>query len=262
MVAPTNGGSRVRLRPKTSPADLQGSDDDVVVVDSIRRSSRKRKSESVQSSPRPRKRQTVWVEVPPRRIRALSLAVKREPLSPEAAIEGESSTLTLKQEPDREASNALSALRNVSPSFPPPPQSFIECNRPCLQTKLKTDKKSLDDISVFTRLSKIGLEVFPVTIEAKVKELSVSRPGVLSKNFGGSPMGVHPKISPKNLQNHGFDNFMYVTLVSERTETVNDNPRILTAFTSRFIRMRRRFQGHQVSGCPPVIAIAQGRTCG
>ena len=91
----------------------------------------------------------------------------------------------------------------------------MQSNCPCVfQTKIKPDKKSLDDVSVFTRLSRVGLEIFPVTIEDKIKELSVSRMWFLAPHFGGSAVQTHPRIGKKKLQQHGFDNFMYATLVS------------------------------------------------
>jgi len=51
-----------------------------------------------------------------------------------------------------------------------------------------------------------------------MKKLSVPRQGFLSKHFGGSWMKTHPEISEANLQKHGFDNFMYLQLVSEQGE--------------------------------------------
>jgi len=185
------------------------------MVDSVRRSPGKRKGEGDQPNPRPAKRPTCWVAVPPRRKRALSVSVKQEQSSPEAA-EVEDATVVPKQEPDQEASNALSIIRNVSLAFPPTtPQSVTS---PVFfffrQTGIKPDKESMDDVSVFTRLSRVGLEIFPITIEDKVKVLSVSRQGFLSKHFGGSSVSTHPKISKKNLRKHGFDNFMYIPLVS------------------------------------------------
>ena len=94
----------------------QNDGDDVVMVDSIRQSPGKRKRESDQSDPRPEKRQTFWVEVPPRRKKVLSVSVKREQSSPEVVIEAEdaTSTLTPKQEPDQELANTLALIKNVS----------------------------------------------------------------------------------------------------------------------------------------------------
>lgn len=82
-----------------------------------------------------------------------------------------------------------------------------------LQTSLKKEKKSFDDVSVFTRLSRIGLEIFPITLEDKIKGFLVGR-FFLSRNFGGNPAEVFPAIEKERLQDHGFDNFMYCTLVS------------------------------------------------
>ena len=93
---------------------LQDDDDDVVMVNPVRSSPGKRKGEDNQSNPRPAKRPTFWVAVPPRRKRALSASVKREQSSPEAAIEVEDATVVPKQEPDQELANALAVIRNVS----------------------------------------------------------------------------------------------------------------------------------------------------
>ena len=113
-LVPTKGGSAAQPQREPSPAHLQDDDDDVIVVDWVRQSPGKRKGGSDQSSPRPKKRQTFWVEVPPRPKRAPSVSVKRESSSPEVGpIEAEGAGLAVKQEPDQEASTALSAIRNV-----------------------------------------------------------------------------------------------------------------------------------------------------
>jgi len=65
---------------------------------------------------------------------------------------------------------------------------------------------------------KVGLEIFPVTIEDEVKEFSVPRQGFLSQYFGGNAMSTRPSISPKMLARRGYDNFMYIKLVSMRAE--------------------------------------------
>ena len=121
----------------------------------------------------------------------------------------------------------------------------------------------MDDVSVFTRLSKIGLEIFPITIENKIKELSVSRQGFLSKEFGGNSVETHPEISKEKFQKCGFGNFMYITLVSEHAGTADSGPKVLIARIRRSTRMHRRSRVHQVSGCVVVTAPipVQGRTC-
>ena len=84
---------------------------------------------------------------------------------------------------------------------------------PLFQTSSEKTEKVLDEVSVFTRLSKIGLEIFPITIEDELKELAVARI-LISKTFGGSAVDVFPDISEKRLEEHGFGNFMCITLVS------------------------------------------------
>ena len=74
----------------------------------------------------------------------------------------------------------------------------------------------MDDVSVFTRLSKIGLEIFSITIEDEIKELSVSRQ-LLSKHFGGGRVATFPEIRQDKLQKHGFDKWMCMNLVSAQT---------------------------------------------
>ena len=76
---------------------------------------------------------------------------------------------------------------------------------PLFQTSSEKTEKVLDDVSVFTRLSKIGLEIFPITIEDELKELAVARI-LISKTFGGSAVDVFPDISEKRLEEHGFGN--------------------------------------------------------
>ena len=95
---------------------------------------------------------------------------------------------------------------NDRSSSPPPPQ-----------TNVKKDKKSLDDISVFTRLAKIGLEVFPIAVADEIKGFTVGRL-LLSQHFGGASRGPFPHVKEERVQKHGFDNFMYANLVSTFTE--------------------------------------------
>jgi len=84
---------------------------------------------------------------------------------------------------------------------------------PPQQTNLKKGKTALGDVSVYTRLSKIGLDIFLITIEDKIKEFSIGRV-FLSQLFGGSPVDAFPKIKAKRFKEHGFDNFIYIPLVS------------------------------------------------
>ena len=242
-----NGESR-----NPSPTYLQDDeddDDDVIIVDSVRQSPGKRKGGSGQPSPRPKKRQTFWVEVPPRPKRVPSVPAKREPPSPKVVMNGEGASLVVKQEPDQEASNALSIIRNVR-SFGFSPRTPWNVTVPVfLQAKLKPDKKSLDNVSVFTRLSRVGLEIFPTTIEDEIKELSVSRPKILSKYFGGSPVGTHPQVKEEKFKQHGFGNFMYIKMVSEHTRMGDDSPRMLTEFISLSTHMHHHFREHLASGC-------------
>jgi len=100
------------------PQREPGPTDDVVMVDFPLQPPGKRKDEGDHPSPRPAKRKTFWVEVPLRQ-KVLSVSVKKEPSSPRVVAEAGGATLAVKQEPDREASNALSVIRNVSLSFPP-----------------------------------------------------------------------------------------------------------------------------------------------
>lgn len=78
---------------------------------------------------------------------------------------------------------------------------------------MKKDKKALDDVSVYTRLSRVGLELFPISIEDEIKEVSVSRI-LLSMKFGGSAVETFPGIKEQRLRKHGFDRFMCINLVS------------------------------------------------
>ena len=75
----------------------------------------------------------------------------------------------------------------------------------------------MDDVSVFTRLSKIGLDIFPITVEDEIKEFSVSR-AFLSTKFGGGRVDTYPTIEAEKFRSHGFGNFMYVNLVSRNND--------------------------------------------
>ena len=116
--------------------------------------------------------------------------------------------------------------------------------------KSEPGKILLDDVSVFTRLSKVGLEIFPITIGSEIRELLVSRRGLLSKHFGGCSRGTFPSIKKEKFERHGFDNFMYVHLVSERAQTMvgERQSQLLTGFVSHSTLMSHRFQERRASG--------------
>lgn len=73
----------------------------------------------------------------------------------------------------------------------------------------------MNDVSVFTRLSKIGLEIFPITVADEIKNFIVGRI-LLSQHFGGTSRGPFPRVMEERVRGHGFDNFMYANLVSIR----------------------------------------------
>lgn len=114
----------MRPRRASSSTHPPGGSDDATIVDWVRQPPNKRKGKDDQPNPRPAKRQTFWVEVPPRPKRVSSVSVKREPSSPDVAIETEGATLAVKRELDQEASNALSVIRsaNVEVSHNPHPE--------------------------------------------------------------------------------------------------------------------------------------------
>ena len=92
-----SGGSTGQSKPEPGPSDPRDGEDDVIKVDSVWQPPRKRKGEGDEPNPRPKKRQVFWVEVPPRRKRALLAPAKRELSSPEAVVVTESETLTVEQ---------------------------------------------------------------------------------------------------------------------------------------------------------------------
>jgi len=126
---------------------------------------------------------------------------------------------------------------------------------------LKKDKKAFDDVTVFTRLSKIGLEIFPITIEDEVKEFSVSR-ALLSTHFGGSAVATFPDISQGMLQKHGFDKWMCINLVSAQAPRSIHYLRDLMLLLRSCIQTVRRYPVHRVYGWTAAIVICRGRTCG
>jgi len=112
VIAPARGSTAPPQR-EPSLAHPQSDDDDVIMVDSVQQTRGKRKNDGDQPNPRPAKRQSFWVEVPPRH-KTLSVSVKVEPSNPEVTIEAEGTTPTPKQEPDQELTDALAVIRNVS----------------------------------------------------------------------------------------------------------------------------------------------------
>ena len=207
------------VQPQHEPGSLHSQnddDDDVVIVDSPQQSPGKRKVGDDQSSPRPQKRQTFWVEISPRskRKKVLSALVKAEESTPEVVMQVTATIPAIEEEPDQETADALTVMRNVCYSiFLKMPRNNSRPAFPLLQTSSKKDNKSLDDVSVFTRLSRIGLEIFPITVEDEVKGFSVAR-ALLSAHFGGSSRGAFPNIKKEKVKKHGFDNLMYANLVS------------------------------------------------
>lgn len=89
-----------------------------MIMDWARRSPNKRKSEGDQPSPRAVKRQSFWVEIPPRPKKVAPVSVKSEPPAPDD-IQPITTAPVVKEEPDEELANALAAIRDVGhiPSF-------------------------------------------------------------------------------------------------------------------------------------------------
>jgi len=142
---------------------------------------------------------------------------------------------------------------------------------PLLQTSSEENKKILDDVSVFTRLSKVGLGIFPITIEEEIKELAVARL-LISKTFGGNTVQAFPDIGEESLEGHGFDNFMCISLVSTQktakvvTSEYSRAPHFLSdsvLLPRPFIHTPLRYRGRQVYGWTASSARSGlPRTCG
>jgi hypothetical protein len=105
----------------------QGDDDAIIITDSEEDYPHtqepvpsKRKVRDDPKSLRPTKRQTVWVEVPPRSKRVALVSTKQGPPRTDQAIDTKASAPPVKRELEQEESDALSTIRNVwGPSFPP-----------------------------------------------------------------------------------------------------------------------------------------------
>ena len=186
----------------------------MITVGPSQQSQAKRKGGIYQPNPRPSKKlQMCWVEIPPRKKHPAP-ARSKPPSTDEATT-----APVVKDEPDQEMINALAVIGNVSRGAPQPAARnttrFLTYSglRPFLQSSTKPDKKALDDVSVYTRLSKIGLETFPITIEEEIKDFAVGRI-FLSQHFGGSPVGTFPTTKEERILQHGFDNLMYANTVS------------------------------------------------
>ena len=110
VIAPARGSTAQPQREPSPTNPPNDDDDDVIMVDFVQQSPVKRKDEGDQPSPRPAKRRSFWVEVPPRR----KASVKRESSSPEVTTSAEGAVPVPKEEPDQEFSNALAVIRNVS----------------------------------------------------------------------------------------------------------------------------------------------------
>ena len=108
------------MPPQQEPSQIHPDEDDVIMVDPPQQSPDKRKAGRDQPSPRPTKRQTFWVEVPPHPKRKMvpSAPVKQEPSTPEDTIMPATAS-GVKEEPDQEMANALAVIRNVGWSLRP-----------------------------------------------------------------------------------------------------------------------------------------------
>ena len=109
-------------------------------------------------------------------------------------------------------------------------------------------------MSVYARLSKFGLDIFPIPIEDEIKELPVGRV-FLSKQFGGSSVRAFPTINPKRFKEHGFNKLMYIPLVSTGRPQMTVTSRVLTSisYPSKFDVAYKTLHPHA-----PSIPGAQG----
>lgn len=95
----------------------QSDDDDVIIVGPPRHSLGKRKVGDGQQNPRPPKRQTFWVEVPPhpKRLKTKLTSVKVEESTPGPSTWQVTGTIpVVKEEPDLEMGGVLAVIGNAS----------------------------------------------------------------------------------------------------------------------------------------------------
>ena len=106
------------MQPQQELGPARLDEDDVIMVDPPQQSLGKRKWEDSgdQPSPRPTKRQTLSVDVPPHLEDdwILSALGEHEPSTPEDIIMASTPDSGVEEEPDQEVVNALAVIRNVS----------------------------------------------------------------------------------------------------------------------------------------------------
>jgi len=103
------------VQPQREPSPTYPDDDDVIIVDPPRQSPSKRKAGRDQPSPRPTKRQSFWVEVPPYpKRKGVPAAPAKQELSTPEDVAVPATAPGVKEEPDQEMTNALAVIRKVS----------------------------------------------------------------------------------------------------------------------------------------------------
>ncbi|KAL6304138.1 hypothetical protein BKA93DRAFT_733802 [Sparassis latifolia] len=70
----------------------------------------------------------------------------------------------------------------------------------------------LSDEQVLSRLDLVGREPYPVTLDAALRDITVSRDHI-SRLFGGNNQDTFPHISQKNVERHGYNHFMCLNLL-------------------------------------------------
>jgi hypothetical protein len=84
---------------------------------------------------------------------------------------------------------------------------------PLLQPKVKKDeRKEFDLDTIYRRLANNRQKPYPIDLPSTIRDSPVKRL-FMAQTYGGSPVNTFPRIRPELLAKHGYDDFMYLTLL-------------------------------------------------
>ncbi|EIW83872.1 hypothetical protein CONPUDRAFT_142400 [Coniophora puteana RWD-64-598 SS2] len=97
------------------------------------------------------------------------------------------------------------------PLLPAQEATVQRLRNPNFPVKIKEERQLSTD-SVYNRIAKVGMELYPGVPDDPIFTSLVAPREFYSHLFGGSCQSTFPTISKRNLERHGYDDFMYTLL--------------------------------------------------